>query len=96
MRRILVVLSVLFAGTLAFAEDAAKPPPPRPKVNKIKGEKDKIAYVVTLRPGVPEAGTTFDVELEIYEILPTPDPTYGSRRPIGGAEASVFLPLEVA
>ena len=91
MRRILVVLSVLFAGTLAFAEDAAKPPPPRPKVNKIKGEKDKIAYVVTLRPGVPEAGTTFDVELEIYEILPTPDPTYGSRRPIGGAEVRAYL-----
>ncbi|MBI5511585.1 MAG: hypothetical protein HY903_22745 [Deltaproteobacteria bacterium] len=90
IRVAVLVFAVLFAR-VTLAADLPKAPPPKPRVNKVKKESDKIAYVVTTRPPVPDAGTTFEVEANLYEILATPDPVDGTRRPISDADVRAYL-----
>ncbi|MEL6547678.1 MAG: hypothetical protein AAFQ82_23845, partial [Myxococcota bacterium] len=43
---------------------------------------DAVSYRVSLNPGVPRAGQTFSVEVELSESLETPDPRYGTEKPM--------------
>ncbi len=91
LRRLTLIIAVALVAQTALAEETAKPVPPKPKINKIKKETDKLAIVITPRPGVPDAAITFDLEIELFERLTSPDPTYGSRRPVTDAEVSAYL-----
>ena len=91
----LLLLSAAVVSAQGESKDASKSEPkpvgPPPPVVKLRHTTDKLAYQVTIRPGVPEPGTTVTIELDLSEVLSVPDPMYGSRKPINDAELRAVL-----
>ena len=81
MKKANLLSYVIAAGLLSGAAPTGTPP-----VLTYEHESKTIAYKVKVRPGVPNAGGTVNIEVELEEILTTPDPTYGDRKPINNAE----------
>ncbi len=65
--------------------------PHKPAQLKFRQTSQKIDYELVIRPGVPDSGATAEVELVIEELLESPDPTYGSRRPLNEANVHAVL-----
>ncbi len=90
------LLSAAFVLGISALAMAAEPPPaapatPKPPVRKLEQSGEKLGYKLKVRPGVPDAGATFAVEIELSELLANPHPTYGKRRPIDDADLRVIL-----
>ncbi len=60
-------------------------------MRRLEHDGQKLGYRIKLRPGVPDPGATFTIELEIAELLAQPHPTYGKRRPIDDASVRAVL-----
>ncbi len=90
-------LAPLFAGLLlsaaspALAQGRIKAKSKTPPILKLDHDTATIAYRIKVRPGVPEPGTAITVEVELAQILETPDATFGRRKPINDAEITAVL-----
>src|SRR5262249_11012316 len=60
-------------------------------MQKLEGQSQKLGYRVKVRPGVPDAGATVSLEIELAELLATAHPVYGKRRPLDDAQLRVIL-----
>lgn len=95
MNRIALAAAVTCFASSAFAlkpiatpktESSAKPP-----IQRLRHDGERVAFEVTLRPGVPDANATLAIEVEVEEILANPDPSFGTRRPLSEAQLEVTL-----
>ncbi|MBI3178365.1 MAG: hypothetical protein HYZ27_01815 [Deltaproteobacteria bacterium] len=77
--------------TAALTAAGAAAVPHKPAQLKFRQTSLRVDYELVVRPGVPEPGATAEVELVIEELLETPDPTFGSRRPLNEAEVHAVL-----
>lgn len=94
---VILVALALIAGTgdgsTAGGDKADKPAnkekspvPPKPKIRSIQAKSGQVLFDVRLVPGVPDPREVVEVELEVAETPPVPDPIYGERIPIKAAE----------
>lgn len=87
----LVVGGLLCAAAPAQAQPQVARTPP---LLKRSGDNGKLSYRLTIRPGVPKAGETMAIDIELSEVLATPDPRYGNRKPINDANLIAYLVAE--
>ncbi len=66
--------------------NAAEPP-----VLLLRHDDTSVHYRVSVSPGVPKPGKRFEIELELSQALETPDPRYGSEKPLNDAEVALVL-----
>jgi hypothetical protein len=83
------------AGALAAGGTPAKPEdskpekssvPPKPKVRRVQLKSGFVLFDVRIEPGVPDPREVVEIRLEVAEVPPVPDPIYGERIPVKGAE----------
>ncbi len=67
---------------------AASGPPSR-EVRRYDGT--RVGYTVVQTPGVARARQTFELAITLEELRKTPDPSFGRRRLLAGAELTVYL-----
>jgi len=61
-------------------------PPPKPEVRHLQVKSGPVLFGVRLEPGVPDPEEVVEVSIEMAEVPPIPDPIYGERIPVKGAE----------
>jgi hypothetical protein len=86
----LLLLAPLVPASL-HAGEATNSAPPKPAVLELRHDSETVSYRVKVNPGVPGPGTTATVEVEVAELLATPDPDFGDRKPIDDAELTAYL-----
>lgn len=77
---------VVLLGSLVPSARAAEPP-----VLLLRHDDDAVGYRVSVSPGVPKPGKSFEVELELSRSLATPDPRYGTEKPMNDAQVALVL-----
>ena len=70
----------------APAEEAIALPYKELRATRRSGD---FVYVLTVRPGEPQAGDSVELFLRVNELLSIPDPAYGDRRPVEGGKLRV-------
>lgn len=81
--------SVVLAGEAQ--PKAAAPAPEKPAALDLRKDADNVSYKLVVKPGVSLPDRTLTVTVELAEILKTPDPTFGSRRPVDGASVELIM-----
>lgn len=87
----LLVLPALMASGADKVKTGAKvpaqpSPPPKPEVRHLQVKSGPVLFGVQLEPGVPDPEEVVEVSIEMAEVPPIPDPIYGERIPVKGAE----------
>lgn len=78
----------------ATANNAAKTKaavPPKPPHLKLRHQSATLGYRVSVKPGIPDPGTTVIIEVDLVELLEDPHPRFGTRRPIDDATLHAVL-----
>ncbi|MEZ0314957.1 MAG: hypothetical protein ACAI38_24570 [Myxococcota bacterium] len=76
---------ILLAAALVIAASG----PPSREVRRYDG--GRVGYTVVQTPGVAKPKHTFELAITLEELRKTPDPSFGKRRLLAGAELSVYL-----
>lgn len=63
--------------------------PPSREINRFDGQ--RVGYTVVQTPGVGQAKETFELRILLEELHEAPDPSFGKRRLLAGAELTVYL-----
>lgn len=87
----LLVLPALMAGGADKVKTGAKvpaqpSPAPKPEIRHLQVKSGPVLFGIRLEPGVPDPEEVVEVAIEMAEIPPIPDPIYGERIPVKGAE----------
>jgi hypothetical protein len=87
----LIAVPALAAAPATTASPAPAATVPPPALRKIERNDANVGYRVKIRPGVPKAGETVTIEIELAQLLTESDPTYGKRKPIDDADLRAIL-----
>ncbi len=74
---------------LAAALVVAVSGPPSREVRRYDGA--RVGYTIVQTPGVAKARQTFELTITLEELRKIPDPSFGKRRLLSGAELAVYL-----
>lgn len=80
------MLSLALLSAIAAAQTGS---PPASETSRFDGQ--RIGYTVTQTPGTGRAGETLELAIRLEELVRTPDPVFGRRRLLAGAEVDVYL-----
>jgi hypothetical protein len=87
---LLVLPAFLAAGADKVKTGAKVPaqpsPPPKPEIRNLQVKSGPVLFGIRLDPGVPDPEEVVEVAIEMAEVPPIPDPIYGERIPVKGAE----------
>jgi hypothetical protein len=61
-------------------------PPPKPEIRNLQVKSGPVLFGIRLEPGVPDPEEVVEVAIDMAEVPPIPDPIYGERIPVKGAE----------